>query len=83
METCSHNKYVSTLRIRKRWAQLCQGSVTQPVGTMDRQASASVQTPFDMCISGLFCAIRHVQIQEQPEFFVKQKGNASEMPLLD
>ena len=50
---------------------------------MDRQASASVQTPFDMCISGLFCAIRHVQIQEQPEFFVKQKGNASEMPLLD
>lgn len=43
-----------------------------PAGTVDHQASASMQTPSDMYIVDLFYAKLHDQNQEQPAICEKE-----------
>lgn len=43
------------------------GLSCEPAGTVDHQASASLRTPSGTCILDQFYAVRHAQIQEQPE----------------
>lgn len=43
-----------------------------PAETVDHQASALMQTPFDMSIVDLFYARLHVQNQEQPAIWAKE-----------